>query len=158
MHNYVRPEVQYCADVVGDSHELARSPSRCDAPVRQDAERSNACFSDPLEIRFPRFRARADTLVSTHYDTRTDIFPTIGGRYRSTFQAPRILTPSDDLPFEIDEVPDEMFTVYAHHVATEIVRTHVKPSTCHEEPVQSPLSYGEVPPDPTDQSESRSVE
>ncbi len=31
-----------------------------------------------------------------------------------------------DLPFGIDEVPDEMFTVYAHKVAEQVVREHVK--------------------------------
>lgn len=31
-----------------------------------------------------------------------------------------------DLPFGIDEVPDEMFTVYAYQVAEQVVRDHVK--------------------------------
>jgi uncharacterized metal-binding protein len=31
-----------------------------------------------------------------------------------------------DLPFGIDEVPDEMFTVYAHKVAEQVVSEHVK--------------------------------
>nr|WP_321506659.1 putative zinc-binding protein [uncultured Methanoregula sp.] len=39
-----------------------------------------------------------------------------------------------DLPFGIDEVPDEMFTVYAHQVAERVVRDYVKgsrgPSAC----------------------------
>jgi uncharacterized metal-binding protein len=33
-----------------------------------------------------------------------------------------------DLPFGIDDVPDEMFTVYAHKVAEQIVKDHVKPA------------------------------
>jgi len=63
-----------------------------------------------------------------------------------------------DLPFGIDEVPDEMFTVYAHQVASEIVRMHVKPSACHELPVQSPCRAGRCPHDPADQNESRTAE
>ncbi|MEN6396532.1 MAG: putative zinc-binding protein [Methanoregula sp.] len=31
-----------------------------------------------------------------------------------------------DLPFGIDEVPDEMFTVYAYKVADRVIREHVK--------------------------------
>jgi hypothetical protein len=35
-----------------------------------------------------------------------------------------------DLPFGIDEVPDEMFTVYAYRVAEQVVREHVKTAAC----------------------------
>ncbi|MEI7434176.1 MAG: putative zinc-binding protein [Methanomicrobiales archaeon] len=35
-----------------------------------------------------------------------------------------------DLPFGIDEVPDEMFTVYAYKVAEQVVKDHVKGSGC----------------------------
>ncbi len=34
-----------------------------------------------------------------------------------------------DLPFGIDEVPDEMFTVYAYRVAEQVVREHVRGSS-----------------------------
>ncbi len=37
-----------------------------------------------------------------------------------------------DLPFGIDEVPDEMFTVYAFRVAEQVVREHVKGSSAPE--------------------------
>jgi uncharacterized OsmC-like protein len=33
-----------------------------------------------------------------------------------------------DLPFGIDEVPDEMFTIYAHQVAEQVVRNYLKGS------------------------------
>jgi uncharacterized metal-binding protein len=36
-----------------------------------------------------------------------------------------------DLPFGIDEVPDEMFTVYAYKVAEQIVKDHVKTTSCY---------------------------
>jgi len=40
-----------------------------------------------------------------------------------------------DLPFGIDEVPDEMFTIYAHQVAEQVVRDYLKghpaPTSCH---------------------------
>ena len=35
-----------------------------------------------------------------------------------------------DLPFGIDEVPDEMFTVYAYKVADQVVKEHVNPAGC----------------------------
>jgi len=35
-----------------------------------------------------------------------------------------------DLPFGIDEVPDEMFTVYAYKVAEQVVKDHVTPAAC----------------------------
>ncbi len=35
-----------------------------------------------------------------------------------------------DLPFGIDEVPDEMFTVYAYRVAEQVVKEHVTKSCC----------------------------
>lgn len=35
-----------------------------------------------------------------------------------------------DLPFGIDEVPDEMFTVYAYNVAEQVVRDYVKTVAC----------------------------
>ncbi len=35
-----------------------------------------------------------------------------------------------DLPFGIDEVPDEMFTVYAHKVAEQVVKEHLTPVAC----------------------------
>jgi uncharacterized metal-binding protein len=35
-----------------------------------------------------------------------------------------------DLPFGIDEVPDEMFTIYAYRVAEQVVKDHVKPVAC----------------------------
>jgi uncharacterized metal-binding protein len=35
-----------------------------------------------------------------------------------------------DLPFGIDEIPDEMFTVYAYRVAEQVVKDHVTPATC----------------------------
>lgn len=35
-----------------------------------------------------------------------------------------------DLPFGIDEVADEMFTVYAYKVAEQVVRDHVNPAAC----------------------------
>ena len=35
-----------------------------------------------------------------------------------------------DLPFGIDEVPDEMFTVYAYKVAEQVVRDYVNPAAC----------------------------
>jgi uncharacterized OsmC-like protein/uncharacterized metal-binding protein len=66
-----------------------------------------------------------------------------------------------DLPFGIDEVPDEMFTVYAHQVAEQVVRDYLngspapvscRPSTCGAGPTtggcgcsSSPLSCGTGP-------------
>ena len=35
-----------------------------------------------------------------------------------------------DLPFGVDEVPDEMFTVYAYKVAGQVVKDHVAGSGC----------------------------
>jgi hypothetical protein len=35
-----------------------------------------------------------------------------------------------DLPFGIDEMPDEMFTVYAYKVAEQVVRDYVKTAAC----------------------------
>ena len=35
-----------------------------------------------------------------------------------------------DLPFGIDEVPDDMFTVYAYKVAEQVVRDYVKADPC----------------------------
>jgi uncharacterized metal-binding protein len=37
---------------------------------------------------------------------------------------------SDTIPFGIDEVPDEMFTVYAYKVAEQVVRDYVKTTAC----------------------------
>jgi uncharacterized metal-binding protein len=37
---------------------------------------------------------------------------------------------SADIPFGIDEVPDEMFTVYAYKVAEQVAREHVKADGC----------------------------
>jgi uncharacterized metal-binding protein len=39
-----------------------------------------------------------------------------------------------DLPFGIDEVPDEMFTVYTYKVAERVVRDYVKNTTCRDTP------------------------
>lgn len=42
-----------------------------------------------------------------------------------------------DLPFGIDEVPDEMFTLYAYHVAEQVVRNYLKgsqPSGSYQSP------------------------
>jgi uncharacterized metal-binding protein len=41
-----------------------------------------------------------------------------------------------DLPFGIDEVPDEMFTVYAYKVAEKVVKDHVKTGCCGDSPGQ----------------------
>src|SRR5512136_617847 len=40
-----------------------------------------------------------------------------------------------DLPFGIDEVPDEMFTVYAYKVAEQVVKDHVNAGACCGTPV-----------------------
>jgi hypothetical protein len=37
-----------------------------------------------------------------------------------------MLYDSAEIPFGIDEMPDEMFTVYAYKVAEQVVREHVK--------------------------------
>lgn len=55
-----------------------------------------------------------------------------------------------DLPFGIDEVPDEMFTVYAYRVAEQVVREHVGGS-----PTPGPVPGGcgcSAPPSPCGQS------
>jgi hypothetical protein len=44
-----------------------------------------------------------------------------------------------DLPFGIDEVPDEMFTVYAYRVAEQVVKDHVKPAACSGNPDKESL-------------------
>jgi uncharacterized metal-binding protein len=41
-----------------------------------------------------------------------------------------MLYDSSTIPFGINEVPDEMFTVYAYTVAEQVVREHVKPAAC----------------------------
>jgi len=49
-----------------------------------------------------------------------------------------------DLPFGIDEVPDEMFTVYAYQVAERVVRDHVEAAGCgaREKPGCAPGGCG----------------
>lgn len=44
-----------------------------------------------------------------------------------------------DLPFGIDEVPDEMFTVYAYKVAQQVVKDLVKPAACCDDPGRDSL-------------------
>ena len=53
-----------------------------------------------------------------------------------------------DLPFGIDEVPDEMFTVYAYQVAEQVVREHVTGSPASG-PDAGPLSGGCGAPAPS---------
>jgi uncharacterized metal-binding protein len=48
-----------------------------------------------------------------------------------------------DLPFGIDEVPDEMFTVYAHRVAEQVVKEHVKAGGCCGTPEKKSTCSGE---------------
>jgi uncharacterized OsmC-like protein/uncharacterized metal-binding protein len=73
-----------------------------------------------------------------------------------------------DLPFGIDEVPDEMFTVYAHQVAEQVIRDHLsgspapfscKPPSCGVGPMtggcgcQAPVSCSSADPAPGSQNE-----
>ena len=46
-----------------------------------------------------------------------------------------------DLPFGIDEVPDEMVTVYAYKVAEQVVRDYVKTTDCCGTPEELKSSY-----------------
>jgi uncharacterized metal-binding protein len=55
-----------------------------------------------------------------------------------------------DLPFGIDEVPDEMFTVHAYKVAEQVVRDQVKVGGCSNNPGKgSDGSSGGCTPKPT---------
>ena len=45
---------------------------------------------------------------------------------------------SSSVPFGIDEVPDEMFTVYAYKVAEQVVRDYVKTASCCGTPEKKP--------------------
>lgn len=47
-----------------------------------------------------------------------------------------------DLPFGIDEVPDEMFTVYAYQVAERVVRDYVRERGCCVMETKSPCAGG----------------
>ncbi|MFA4848935.1 MAG: putative zinc-binding protein [Methanoregula sp.] len=48
-----------------------------------------------------------------------------------------------DLPFGIDEVPDEMFTVYAYKVAEQVVQDYVESAACCGNPeAESPCASG----------------
>jgi uncharacterized metal-binding protein len=51
-----------------------------------------------------------------------------------------------DLPFGIDEVPDEMFTVYAYMVAEQVVRDYVEPAACCASEQESLCSSGGCTP------------
>ncbi|MCK9579488.1 MAG: putative zinc-binding protein [Methanoregula sp.] len=52
-----------------------------------------------------------------------------------------------DLPFGIDDVPDEMFTVYAHLVAEQVVKNLGNPAPCRGDPgSQSPCPSAAGPP------------
>jgi uncharacterized metal-binding protein len=54
-----------------------------------------------------------------------------------------------DLPFGIDEVPDEMFTVHAYKVAEQVVREQVKAGGCCNTPgKESDCSAGRCTPKP----------
>lgn len=46
---------------------------------------------------------------------------------------------SDTIPFGIDEVPDEMFTVYAYKVAEQVVKDYLKPAACCGNPEKESL-------------------
>jgi uncharacterized metal-binding protein len=51
-----------------------------------------------------------------------------------------------DLPFGIDEVPDEMFTLYAHQVAEQVVKEHVAAGLCCGEETEPGCSAGGCSP------------
>ncbi|HNX16770.1 MAG TPA: putative zinc-binding protein [Methanoregula sp.] len=56
-----------------------------------------------------------------------------------------------DLPFGIDEVPDEMFTVYAYQVADHVVKEYLPKGSCKENPAKTsscclPQQKSENPP------------
>lgn len=53
----------------------------------------------------------------------------------------------EPLPFGVDEVPDEMFSVYAYQVAEGIVRDHVKTESCCGDLEEKPVcAAGGCPP------------